>query len=86
MIIQICVGSACHLNGSEEIVDLFQEAIREYKLEKDVTLAGTFCTGNCNRVGVTVIIDDIVYRSVVPNNFDDFFKEKVLNKLNLQGK
>lgn len=84
MIIQICVGSACHLNGSEKIVDLFQEAIKKYKLEKDVTLAGTFCTGNCNRMGVTVTIDDVVYKSVVPYDFDEFFQKNVLNKLNLQ--
>ena len=45
MIVQICVGSSCHLKGSERIVELFQSAIAEHKLEDDITLAGSFCTG-----------------------------------------
>lgn len=28
MIIQICVGSACHLKGSEKIVGLFEDALK----------------------------------------------------------
>ena len=32
MIIQICVGSSCHLKGSQRIVELFQEMIEKYKL------------------------------------------------------
>ena len=53
MIIQICVGSACHLKGSEKLVGLFEDALKKYDLENDVTLAGSFCTGRCNREGVT---------------------------------
>ena len=29
MIIQICVGSSCHLKGSQRIVELFQEMIEK---------------------------------------------------------
>ena len=54
MIIQICVGSSCHLKGSSEIVQLLQKAVQEHQLETEVTLAGSFCTGQCNRVGVTI--------------------------------
>ena len=35
MIIQICVGSSCHLKGTEEIVELCKNAI-----EKNVTVHG----------------------------------------------
>ena len=31
MIIQVCVGSSCHLKGSPEIVELLQKAVEEYK-------------------------------------------------------
>ena len=58
MIVQICVGSACHIKGSEKIVELFQNAIAKNGLENEITLAGSFCTGRCNREGVTVIVDD----------------------------
>ena len=42
MIIQICVGSSCHLKGSQRIVELFQKAVEENKLDDQITLAGSF--------------------------------------------
>ncbi|MGN0648508.1 MAG: (2Fe-2S) ferredoxin domain-containing protein [Oscillospiraceae bacterium] len=81
MIIQVCVGSSCHLKGSADIVELFQNAIQEHKLEDDITLAGSFCTGKCNRVGVTVQIDDEIHTGITRENFKEFFTEKVLNVL-----
>lgn len=78
MIIQICVGSSCHIKGSAEIVELFQKAVEEYRLETEVTLAGSFCTGQCNRIGVTVQIDDVVYTGLTKEGFKEFFNEKVL--------
>jgi NADH:ubiquinone oxidoreductase subunit E len=81
MIIQICVGSSCHLKGSPEIVDLLQKAVTEYHLEDKVTLAGSFCIGVCNRVGVTVQVDDDVHTGITKENFKEFFKENVLDKI-----
>ena len=81
MIVQICVGSSCHLKGSEKLVELFQSAIAAHHLENDVTLAGSFCTGRCNRNGVTITVDDDVYPGVTKEGFRDFFQEKVLAKL-----
>ena len=58
MLVRICVGSSCHLKGSEKIVELFRAAVRERGLEDDITLAGNFCAGKCNREGVTVTVED----------------------------
>lgn len=81
MLIQICVGSSCHIKGAEEVVALFQKAIAERRLESDITLAGSFCIGQCNRVGVTVQIDDVIYTGVTKDNFNQFFKANVLDKI-----
>ena len=81
MIIQICVGSSCHLKGSPEIVALLQKSVEEYNLIDEVTLAGSFCIGKCDRVGVTVQVDDDIHVGVTPENFKEFFKENVLDKL-----
>lgn len=81
MIVQICVGSSCHLKGSERIVELFQSKIAEKGLSDEVTLAGSFCTGRCNREGVTVVVDDEVFAGVTPQNFEDFFETNILKKL-----
>ncbi len=82
MIIQICVGSSCHLKGSPEIVELLQSAVEEYGLSDEITLAGSFCIGKCNRVGVTVQIDEDVHIGVTKENFKEFFKENVLDVIN----
>ena len=79
MIIQICVGSSCHIKGSPEIVELLQSAVEEYGLKDEITLAGSFCTGKCNRVGVTVQINDDVHVGITRENFRDFFKTNILD-------
>ena len=81
MIIQICVGSSCHLKGSPEIVELLQKAVAEHQLEDEITLAGSFCIGKCNRIGVTVQVDDDIHTGITKENFKEFFKEKVIDKL-----
>lgn len=81
MIVQVCVGSSCHLKGSPEIVELLQKAVEDHHLENDVTLAGSFCTGKCNRVGVTIQVDDEVHIGITKENFNEFLQEQILNKL-----
>lgn len=85
MIIQICVGSSCHLKGSQEIVELLQQAIADNHLENEVTLAGSFCTGQCNRLGVTITVDDEVVTGVTRESFREFFDDKILSPIKAGG-
>jgi NADH:ubiquinone oxidoreductase subunit E len=81
MLVQICVGSACCLNGSHEIVEICQKLVAEHHLETEIALAGSFCTGKCNRVGVTILVDDKPYTGITPESFPAFFQDKILNEL-----
>ena len=78
-------GSSCHLKGSEEVVELLQHAVEKYQLDDEVTLAGSFCIGKCNRVGVTVQVDDEIVTGVTKENFREFFEEKVLAAFNKEA-
>ena len=78
MLIRICVGSSCHLKGSPEIVELLTKAVEEHQLENEVTLTGSFCIGKCNRIGVTVQVDDEIHTGINRENFKEFFRDKVL--------
>ncbi|MBR4079127.1 MAG: (2Fe-2S) ferredoxin domain-containing protein [Christensenellaceae bacterium] len=80
MIIQVCIGSSCHIKGSPEIVELLQKAISEYGLEEEVVLAGSFCIGKCNRIGVTVQVDNDIYVGITKENFRSFFEENILRR------
>ena len=86
MLIQVCVGSSCHLKGSPEIVELLQKAVSDYHLEDEITLAGSFCIGKCNRIGVTVQIDDDIHTGITKESFKEFFEENVLKKIQSEGK
>ncbi len=81
----ICIGSSCHLKGSEQLVELFQNKIKDEKLENDVVLFGSFCLGKCNRVGVSISVGDgtneEIIPGVTPESFNTFWAENILPKL-----
>ena len=81
MVVQVCVGSSCHLKGSADIVELLQNAIEEGNYGDQITLAASFCIGKFNRVGVTVQVDDEVHTGVTRENFKEFFREQIVQKL-----
>ena len=81
MVVQVCVGSSCHLKGSADIVELLQKAIEEGNYGDQITLAASFCIGKCNRIGVTVQVDDEVHTGVTRENFKEFFREQIVQKL-----
>ena len=77
LIVQVCVGSSCHLKGSEAIVELLENAIAEHHIDDEVVLSGSFCIGKCNRVGVTVQVNDDVHVGITTENFREFFKANI---------
>ena len=85
IVVQVCVGSSCHLKGSHDIVTLMQQAIEEHRLEGDVALVGNFCIGVCGTAGVTVQVDDDVHPGITRENFKEFFAEHILKKVKEKG-
>ena len=77
MIVQVCIGSSCHLKGSRDIVELMRKAIADNRLEDEVTLAGSFCLGKCTTAGVSVLVDDQVVCGVTKESFPAFFDRYV---------
>ena len=86
MQIGICIGSACHLKGSYNIITDLQELIEEKSLGDQIELKAVFCLGNCQK-GVSVQIDDNpeIY-SVTPKTTKEFFNNDVLPLLNGEEK
>lgn len=80
MTIAICMGSSCHVKGAKTVIDMLRNAIKEHKLEGDVTLAGSICLGQCASGGVNMKIDEEIVTGITKETFDTFFTEKVLNK------
>ena len=79
IIIEVCVGSSCHLKGAPRIVELLQEKIEKNKLEDEIVLTGAFCSGRCNRVGVTITVGDDVYTGITTEGFGEFLENTNLH-------
>ncbi len=77
--ISVCIGSACHLKGSYNLINGFQQAIEKYGVSNKVEIAGTFCLGHCGD-NVSVQVDG-EYFSVNPENINEFFKENIMTRI-----
>ena len=62
-------------------MELFQKAMSEHGVENDIVLSGSFCIGKCNRVGVTIQVNDDIHVGITPENFKEFFNEHILEAL-----
>ena len=79
MLIQICVGSSCHLKGSRQVVESLQELIQKSGKADNINLNGAFCMGQCSTEGVSMKVDG-EYFSVKPEDVEEFFKNNILTK------
>lgn len=82
MTISVCIGSSCHVKRSSDIIALLRAAIKSNNLEDKIELKGTTCLGHCGSGGANLKVDDEIVEGLTKDNFDEFFKEKVLSKFN----
>ena len=74
--LKVCVGSACHLKGSYDVIETFKYLIKEANVSNEVELKGAFCFGHCTEA-VSVSLDGAIY-SVTPENAVEFFDKYVM--------
>lgn len=80
--LNVCVGSACHIKGSYNVIQTFQQIIEEYDLSSKVEAKAIFCLGHCSE-GVSVRIDNNEVHNISAATARKFFETEVLSKLNL---
>ena len=79
MRVTICIGSACHLKGSREIIQQLQQLVKEHGVSDKVDLNGAFCTGNC--VNGVCVTGDGTLSSLSPETTKEFFEKEILGRL-----
>ena len=77
MVVSICVGSACHLKGSHEVITRLQELIAENNLENKVELMASFCLGNCAN-GVSMTINGKLVDNCSVETIDEIFANQIV--------
>jgi NADH:ubiquinone oxidoreductase subunit E len=61
--LEICLGTACHLMGSEEIFASIEEL--PARIKSKVTVRGMHCLGACDQ-GPNVRINGTIYHQMTP--------------------
>lgn len=77
MKIRVCIGSACHLKGSYNVINSLQQLVEEYQVADEVEIHASFCLGLCSQA-VSVKIDEGDVQSVSGATVRDFFAKNVL--------
>lgn len=77
--VHVCIGSACHLKGSYNIINSLEQLSEEYKVYDRVEIAAAFCLGHCTEA-VSVRVDDGEVQGVSGSTVRDFFENQVLPK------
>lgn len=81
VVVKVCVGSSCYIKGAPEIVKLLEDKVQENRLDGEVVLVGSFCAGRCNRIGVTITVDDDIFTCITKENFEKFWTDNVMSRV-----
>ena len=79
MRVSICIGSACHLRGSREIIQKLQTLVKNHNVADKVDLYGALCSGICVN-GVCVTIDGELF-CLSPETTEEFFNKEIMGRL-----
>jgi NADH:ubiquinone oxidoreductase subunit E len=76
----VCIGSSCHIKGSYNVIQTFQQLIEEKKLHDRINFKSSFCQKQCQHPGVAVSVNNEVYQ-VTAETAGDFFTREVSSKV-----
>ena len=75
--LKVCIGSACHLKGSYDVIEGFKKLIMDNGVEDKISLKAAFCLGHCTEA-VSVEKWDGNILSVSKDNIEEVFKNQIL--------
>ena len=72
----VCAGTGCSIGNSSELVKRFEEEIRSFGLEKEISVKKTGCLGLCGfGPNVAIYPDNIIYKSVKLEDVTEIVRE-----------
>lgn len=79
MEIKVCVGSACYVKGSHEVIQKISQLIDKYHMQESLELKAAFCLGHCTQA-VSVEFDGVIY-GVDKDEVETFFVSEVCRRI-----
>jgi NADH:ubiquinone oxidoreductase subunit F (NADH-binding)/(2Fe-2S) ferredoxin len=77
--INVCCSSGCVPFGAFKVLEAFQEAVKEFGVEKECKVARTGCPGTCS-VGPVVVIEpgEYLYQKVTPDKVREIVRDHIV--------
>jgi NADH:ubiquinone oxidoreductase subunit F (NADH-binding)/(2Fe-2S) ferredoxin len=77
--INVCCSSGCVPFGAFNVLKAFQEAVKEFGVDKECKVARTGCVGTC-AVGPAVVIEpgDYLYQNVTPDKVRQIVRDHIV--------
>lgn len=80
--IEVCIGSACYVKGSNQVVTLLQNLVKENGWENSVEIKGSFCMQSCQcGHGLGIRINDRQLSGVGLHNVEEVLKQEISDAL-----
>jgi NADH:ubiquinone oxidoreductase subunit E len=74
--LKVCIGSACHLKGSYEVIEALKALIQDHQLEDEVALKAAFCLGHCTHAVAIKRWDDHLLSASI-DDVEAVFNEQI---------
>lgn len=82
IVIEICVGSSCHVKGSNQLIGILKEMIKYHEWEAHVVLKGVFCMQRClGGHGLGISINQEVIEGVGLHNAKEVLYERIVKEM-----
>lgn len=75
--INVCIGSACHIKGSYNVINKFLSIVEERGLQDQVVVKAAFCLGECTKA-VSVKVDQGKVHSVKEEEVEVFIDRYII--------
>ncbi|MBR3150490.1 MAG: (2Fe-2S) ferredoxin domain-containing protein [Erysipelotrichaceae bacterium] len=80
--IEVCIGSACYVKGSNQVVADLSQMIRDEGWEDKISLTGSFCMKACqNKTGLGIRINGELIPGITMQNAKEALKAAITERL-----
>ncbi|MEA4874320.1 (2Fe-2S) ferredoxin domain-containing protein [Anaerorhabdus sp.] len=80
--IEVCIGSACYVKGSNQVVTILQSLVKENQWEEKVEIKGSFCMQSCQGGhGLGIRINGRQLLGVGLHNVEEVLKQEISEAL-----
>ena len=74
MLLEICIGTSCHLLGSQELLDMVEALPAEE--QEQIDLRGVTCLKSCGK-GPNIRVNGVVIPNVTPEQLEEIIHDNI---------